>query len=130
MKVEAIYSNNDSVVRITARIGWLTNGPFPGARAYFTHFVLHDWPDEDAVRIATRVKEAMKPGYSRFLVHEHVIPPMKQDYEQTALDLIMMTGFGGKERSVAQWSELLEVRCGLKIVNTYTVINGIESVIE
>ncbi|KAI1872075.1 uncharacterized protein JN550_004278 [Neoarthrinium moseri] len=109
---------------------FFTEQPVKGARAYYTHFVLHDWPDEDAVKIASRVREAMKPGYSKFLIHEHVIQPMKQDYEQTALDLIMMTGFGGKERSVAQWSELLENKCGLKIVNTYTVANGIESVIE
>lgn len=103
---------------------------YPGARVYYTHFVLHDWPDEDCVKIAGRVREAMQPGYSKFLVHEHVIPPLKQDSEQTALDLIMMTGFGGKERSAAQWSDLLEKKCGLKIVNIYAVVNGIESVIE
>lgn len=72
----------------------------------------------------------MRPGYSKFLIHKHVISPMNQDYEQTALDLIMMTGFGGQERSAAQWSDLLEKRCGLKIVNIYTVVNGIESVVE
>lgn len=72
----------------------------------------------------------MKPGYSKFLIHEHVIQPTNQDYEQTALDLIMMTGFAGKERSAAQWSDLLEKRVGLKITNIYTYVNGIESVIE
>lgn len=72
----------------------------------------------------------MKPGYSKFLIHEHVIPPTGQDYEQTALDLIMMAGFAGKERSAAQWSELLEKKVGLKIVNIWTVVNGIESVVE
>lgn len=61
----------------------------------------------------------MQPGYSKFLFHEHVIPPTQQDSEQTALDLITMTGFGGKERSAVQWSDLLERRCGLKIVNIY-----------
>ncbi len=72
----------------------------------------------------------MKPGYSKFLVHEHVMQLMKQDSEQTALDVIMMTNFGGKERSVVQWSDLLEKKCGLKIVNIYTVVNSYESVIE
>lgn len=101
-----------------------------GARAYYTHFILHDWPDADAIKIAKRVRDAMKPGYSRFLIHEHVVPPMGQDYEQTALDLIMMTNFGAKERSPAQWSELLEKNAGLKIVKIWTPINGIESVVE
>lgn len=72
----------------------------------------------------------MTPGYSKFLVHEHVIPPTGQDYEQTALDLLMMTNFGGKERSAAQWFELLEKRCGLKIVKIWTGVNGMESVVE
>ncbi|KAI1121653.1 S-adenosyl-L-methionine-dependent methyltransferase [Nemania abortiva] len=109
---------------------FFTEQPVKGARAYYTHFVLHDWPDEDAVKIATHVKKAMKPGYSKFLLHEHVVPPMGPDYEQTALDLIMMINFGSKERSAAQWSEILEKKCGLKIVKIWTPINGIESLIE
>ena len=55
---------------------------------------------------------------------------MAQDCEQTTLDLIMMTHFGGKERSATEWFGLLEVMCGLKIVKIWTPINGIESVIE
>ncbi|KAI0158284.1 S-adenosyl-L-methionine-dependent methyltransferase [Xylariaceae sp. FL1272] len=95
---------------------FFTAQPVKGARIYYTHFILHDWPDHDAVKIARGGRDAMKPGYSRFLVHDHVVPPMGQDYEQTALDLIMMTNFGSKERSAAQWSELLGKQCGLKIV--------------
>lgn len=72
----------------------------------------------------------MKPGYSKFLIHEHVVPPMGQDYEQTASDIIMMTSFGSKERSAAQWSEIMEEKCGLKIVKIWTPINGIESIVE
>ncbi|KAI1744869.1 S-adenosyl-L-methionine-dependent methyltransferase [Xylaria scruposa] len=109
---------------------FFTEQPVKGARVYYTHFVLHDWPDKEAIKIATRVREAMKPGYSKFLIHEHVVPPTGPDYEQTALDLIMMTNFGAKERSPAQWSDLLEKRCGLKIVKIWTPINGFESVVE
>ncbi|KAI1305544.1 S-adenosyl-L-methionine-dependent methyltransferase [Xylaria venustula] len=109
---------------------FFTKQPVTGARTYYTHFVLHDWPDEDAIKIACRVREAMKPGYSKFIIHEHVVPTMKPDYEQTALDLIMMTNFGAKERNPAQWSDLLEKKCGLKIVKIWTPIDGIESVVE
>lgn len=69
-------------------------------------------------------------GYSKFLIHEHVVPPMDQNAEQTALDLLMMTGFGSKERSAKQWSDLLEGQCGLKIVKIWTFVNGVESVVE
>jgi hypothetical protein len=109
---------------------WLIDRLSPGARVYYMHTVLHDWPDAEAVKIGRGVFEAMKPGYSRFLVHENVIPPMSPDDEQTTLDLIMMTNYAGKERTAAQWSELLEEKCGFKIVKTWTPIDGIESVIE
>lgn len=42
----------------------------------------------------------------------------------------MMTGFGSKERTAAQWSELLEKKCGLEIVKIWTIMNGVESIIE
>ncbi|KAI0104310.1 S-adenosyl-L-methionine-dependent methyltransferase [Nemania sp. FL0031] len=109
---------------------FFTEQPVKGARAYYMHFVLHDWPDQDVVKIASRVKEAMKPGYSKLLIHEHVVPPMGLDDEQTALDLIMMILLGAKERSAAQWSEVLEKKCGLKIVKIWTPINGVESIVE
>ncbi|KAH9905020.1 S-adenosyl-L-methionine-dependent methyltransferase [Xylariomycetidae sp. FL2044] len=114
------------------RMGYdfFTEQPIKGARVYYMHTVLHDWPDEKAADIARGVMRAMKPGYSRLLVHENVIPPMAQDPEQTTLDRIMMTLLGGKERSAADWSELLEGKCGLKIVKIWTPIDGIESVIE
>ncbi|KAI1259172.1 S-adenosyl-L-methionine-dependent methyltransferase [Xylariaceae sp. FL1019] len=109
---------------------FFTEQPVKGARVYYTHFVLHDWPDEEAEKIATGVMKAMKPKYSKFLIHEHVVPDVAPDYEQTALDLIMMTSFGAKERSVAQWTQLLEGKCGLKITGIWTPVNGIESIIE
>ncbi|XDG04359.1 hypothetical protein ABKA04_003974 [Annulohypoxylon sp. FPYF3050] len=80
----------------------LTTYSSQDARVYYMHFILHDWPDEQAIKIGNRVREAMKPGYSKFLIHEHVVPPMEQNYEQTASDIIMMTSFGSKERSAAQ----------------------------
>lgn len=50
--------------------------------------MLHDWPDSEAVKIVKRIKEAMRPGYSKFLVHEHVVTEMGHVAEQTALDFM------------------------------------------
>ena len=52
-----------------------------GARAYYMHSVLHDWPDEVAATILGRVKDAMRPGYSRLLINENVIPPEHAQWE-------------------------------------------------
>ncbi|KAI9662220.1 MAG: hypothetical protein M1821_008386 [Bathelium mastoideum] len=48
--------------------------PVIGARVYYTHFVIHDWSDEKAREILLNVKPAMRPGYSRLLLNETVLP--------------------------------------------------------
>lgn len=66
--------------------------------------VLHDWPDEDALRILRRARQAMPSGGTLYLV-EMVLD------ESTAagglLDLHMMVMTGGAERTERQFSALL-----------------------
>ncbi len=95
------------------------------------HTVLHDWPDELCVKILGRVKEAMKPGYSRLLINEQVIPPEGAHWEATCLDVLMMNLFSAKERTQDDWKNLVEVMVGgLKIVKFWSVGNGVENLIE
>lgn len=37
------------------------------------HGVLHDWFDEPARKILQMLRDALKPGYSKLLVHDHVV---------------------------------------------------------
>ncbi|EFX00449.1 hydroxyindole O-methyltransferase [Grosmannia clavigera kw1407] len=104
--------------------------PVKGARAYYMHSVLHDWPDEVCGKILGRIKEAMKPGYSRLLVNENVIPPVKASWEATALDIMMLTLLSSRERTEADWHHVLEDIGGLKITKIWTAANGVESIIE
>ncbi|KAK0627398.1 S-adenosyl-L-methionine-dependent methyltransferase, partial [Immersiella caudata] len=66
-----------------------TEQPVKGARTYYLHSVLHDWPDELCVKILERIKAAMKPGYSRLLINENVIPDTGAHWETTALDVML-----------------------------------------
>ncbi|KAI1391437.1 S-adenosyl-L-methionine-dependent methyltransferase [Hypoxylon trugodes] len=108
---------------------FLTEQPVKGARAYFMHSVLHDWPDVECRKILARLTEAMKPGYSKILINENVIPPRHAQWEATALDILMMTLLASRERTEQDWRDLLEP-AGLKIVKIWTVQNGVESLIE
>jgi hypothetical protein len=101
-----------------------------GARAYYMHSILHDWPDETCVKIVERIKQAMKPGYSKILINENVIAPTGAAWEATGLDLLMLTLFSARERTESDWRQLLEKQCGLKISKIWTHENGVESVIE
>lgn len=79
--------------------------------------------------VLTRVKEAMKPGYSRLLLNENVIPNIGAHWETTGLDMMMLTLFSAEERTSAAWYDLIE-RAGLKIVKIWDGGKGVESVIE
>lgn len=94
------------------------------------HSVLHDWPNDVSAKIISRVKAAMKPGYSRLLINENVIPAEKAQWEATGLDIMMMTLLSSRERTQGDWEELLQEMCGLKINKVYTTANGVESIIE
>lgn len=80
------------------------------------HSVLHDWPDAECLKILARVKEAMKPGHSKLLINENVIPPRNAQWEATGLDILMMTYLASKERTEQDWRKLLG-DAGLKISN-------------
>ncbi|TDZ41284.1 O-methyltransferase mpaG [Colletotrichum trifolii] len=103
--------------------------PIKGARAYYMHSVLHDWPDAKCEEILARTAEAMKPGYSRLLVNENCIPDTGADWQNTAQDIMMLTLVSSKERTRVEWQTMLE-KAGLKIVQIYDVGKGIESLIE
>lgn len=92
------------------------------------HSVLHDWPDDLCRKILVNTVAAMRPGYSKVLVNENVIPDTGAHWETTSLDLIMME-IGSGERTERQWHALLE-SAGLKIVKIWTAQRGVESLIE
>ncbi|PHH74550.1 hypothetical protein CDD82_4882 [Ophiocordyceps australis] len=96
-----------------------TQQPVKGARAYFMRAIMHDWSDQVCLSILARVKVAMKPGYSRLLINEFVIPPTGAYWEATALDLQLLTLMSSSERTQAQWVDLLEKRAGLKIIGIW-----------
>lgn len=99
-----------------------------GARAYYMHSVLHDWPDETCVQILTNLKAAMTPGYSKLLINENVVPDTGAHPETTGLDFNMMT-IGSCERTRRHWIRLLET-AGLKVLKVWTISRGVESLIE
>lgn len=101
-----------------------------GARAYYMHSCLHDWPDHVCKVILGHIQDAMKPGYSKLLINENVLPKRNAHWESSALDMVMLTLFNSKERTHADWYYLLEELAGLKIVKIWDGGKGVESVIE
>ena len=82
-----------------------------GGDAYVLSNILHDWPDEDCLRILETVRAAMAPG-ARLWVLERVLDPdpprpASAQAELHLLDLNMLVLFGARERTRAEYAALL-----------------------
>ncbi|OKI61985.1 methyltransferase [Streptomyces sp. MJM1172] len=77
-------------------------------------FVLHNWSDDDAVRILRHCARALEPDGSVLLVECADQSPSKPDPGFTSGDLRMMAYFGGRERTYGQWQELA-IAAGMRI---------------
>jgi len=76
-----------------------------GADAYLMRHIIHDWTDEQALRILRNVRGVIRPE-GRLLVVESVIPPGNDPGFGKLLDLNMLLIPGGKERTESEYREL------------------------
>lgn len=108
---------------------FFTAQPVKGARAYFMHNVLHDWEDTQATQILTHIAEAMEKGYSKLLIHESLVSSAKPLARVTTSDITMMACLAAKERTEAEWRQLIE-SVGLQVLKIWRPLHSVESVIE
>ncbi len=77
----------------------------PGGDAYVLKNVIHDWADEDALRILRTVRAAARPGATLLLV-EAVIPEHQRESLAKIIDLEMLVSAGGQERTEREYRTL------------------------
>jgi hypothetical protein len=82
-----------------------------GGDAYVISNVLHDWSDDDCVRILRTVREAVRPSARLWIVEMVLDSPgrtFEQDRDLHLVDLHMLVLFGARERTAAEYGALLE----------------------
>jgi SAM-dependent methyltransferase len=77
-----------------------------GADAYILKHVLHDWTDDDAVRILQNIRQAI-PKNGRLIIIEALVPGKNEFHPSKMLDLEMMVVCSGRERTLFQFETLL-----------------------
>jgi hypothetical protein len=102
---EKVLADYDVDHRVSVRAGSFFE-QVPAADVYLMSMVLHDWDDQSAARILTTVASAAAPG-ARLVVIEHIVPPGDDPDFSKATDLIMLAMAGGKERTAAEYTDLL-----------------------
>lgn len=99
------------------------------ARAYYLHSVLHDWSDDDCVRILHNLRPAFKEGYSKILLNEIVVEEQAASLAAASMDQLMLVLGAMRERTEVQWKDLLQ-KAGLRVVKIWSYPGVAESLIE
>nr|AKW47170.1 O-methyltransferase [Pueraria montana var. lobata] len=80
----------------------------PPADAILLKWILHDWNDEQCVKILKKCKEAIK---SKVIIIDMVVENEKGDDEsietQLFIDMVVMVLYPGKERTEKEWAKLI-----------------------
>ena len=74
--------------------------------AFILKSVLHDWDDERSHHILKNCHQVMS-NEGRLILVEIVLLPGTQSSFQYCMDLLMLTVTKDKERTLAQWTKLL-----------------------
>jgi hypothetical protein len=98
-----------------------------GSDAYLMSHILHDWPDDRCKTILENCHRAMTPG-SKLLVVEIIVAAGNEPSVAKLLDIEMLVTTGGRERTAAEFKELLTAS-GFELARIVPTTEGI-SVIE
>ena len=93
--------------RISVQVGDFLTDPLPTADCYLLSNIIHDWSDSDAAAILTAVRAASAPN-STLLLFEFVIPEDAGQFEASDIDVYVLALVGGRERTLKEYSRLLE----------------------
>jgi hypothetical protein len=99
-----------------------------GADAYLIRHLLHNYDDDDCVRMLSNVRRAMRPD-SRILVLEKTVPTDDTPGPGRWLDLHVMLLTGGRERSEPEFRVLFE-RAGLHLERVLPTSHPAMEIIE
>lgn len=92
--------------RCEVRTGSAFDSVPSGGDVYVMSRILHDWPDENAFQLLRNCRNAI-PNQGILLLREGVLSEGAPPPARAQLDLIMMAVTGGRERTEAEWRDLL-----------------------
>jgi hypothetical protein len=115
--------------RVTIQSGSFFDSVPKGGDAYLLSHIIHDWSEPQCITILNHCRNAMKPG-GRILIIEMVLPDGDAPHPGKLLDIMMLVGPGGQERTVTEYHALLG-KVGLRlarVVPTASAVSIVEAV--
>ncbi|WP_456093738.1 methyltransferase [Mycolicibacterium rutilum] len=99
-----------------------------GGDAYVLKNIIHDWNDDDSVRILRNIRTAIAPD-GKLLLLEMVLPDRADAFIGFQLDLEMLVTVGGRERTRDDFANLLR-QAGFRldrVIDTVAPVSIIEA---
>jgi len=127
----ALIQSRGLASRVTLDGGSFFDRAPSGGDAYMLSHIIHDWSEEQCLTILRNCKKAMKPG-AKLLIIEMVLPPGNEPRPGTMLDIMMLVGPGGQERTAAEYEALL-AKAGFRmtrVVPTPSAVGVVEAVVS
>jgi hypothetical protein len=93
-----------------------------GCDRYLLLAVVHDWDDDDAVRLLRCVRDAL-PAHGSAVVVENVLPDRPRDEFAVASDLLMLVLGPGRERTRGRFDALFDA-AGLRLARHVVLPTG------
>lgn len=125
---EPVLSGAGVADRCTAEGGSFFERVPEGGDAYVMKNIIHDWDDESSSTILRNIRTAIAPG-GKLLLLEMVLPQRTRSFIGYQLDLEMLVTVGGRERTRADYADLLS-RAGFRlerVVGTVTPLSIVEA---
>jgi hypothetical protein len=116
--------------RVAITPGSFFDGVPSGGDAYLLSHIIHDWSEAQCLTILGHCRQVMTPD-SRVLIIEMVLPSGNAPHPGKMLDMMMLVGPGGQERTEPEYRALLG-KAGLqlkKVVATESAVSIVEAMI-
>jgi hypothetical protein len=89
-----------------------------GADCYVIKGVLHDFDDEDCVKILSNCRKSVTADGRVLIANLDVPAQIDGPHPNQTMDIQMMTLLRGRERTITEWADLFQ-RSGLSVCDTY-----------
>jgi O-methyltransferase domain/Dimerisation domain len=113
--------------RVTIESGSFFEGVPEGGDAYLLSHIIHDWTEDQCLTILGNCRRVMNPD-SRLLIIEMVLPVGDTPHPGKILDMMMLVGPGGQERTEQEYGNLLR-KAGLRLTRVVPTASPV-SVVE
>ena len=135
IELDSVIKNNDLLwaekMGVKDRCSYVGGNMFskvPAADAFIMKMILHDWSDDECVKILSNIYNAASEN-GRILIAEHLVPGPEEPHFSKLFDIHMMCVATGKERTVEEYVDLLK-KTGWNHADTFQSQSGLMGIIE